>query len=425
MTPVESRSFLRPAWGVFSPRAVTTAVFFAFALGIGLWAGSIPVLMRRTGLGAEGLGVALTLHSAAYIGAMTLAGRMTRRFELRAFMAWLLAAHGVAFFGIFLAPSAWLLVLALVVMGLTAGSLDLVMNTEATTLEHERGEPMLTRMHAAASGSFALGAIGGSLISTSIGPLACALLSAAAVAPVWLAVRRLGRRRPLPDPAPVTLLREPELEAAGAAALGPVDAAADVAGSVAARRKPDPVLLFGIVLGLSTVAELTAQMWSAKFLAEQTASLAALAGAGAALYAGCQSAVRLVGDPLRRRFGDVRVIAVSLVLAAAGFVVVALADGFVMGVTGFALVGLGTACVVPCCFAQIAAALPGRGGQALGKASLISGVIRLPTPMLLGLVAARQSDSTAFALIAVSLLVGVAGMLMALRRAARHGSPAA
>ncbi|MEY2655036.1 MAG: hypothetical protein RLZZ524_2064, partial [Pseudomonadota bacterium] len=410
MSVNESRSFLRPAWGVFSPRVVTTAVFFAFALGIGLWAGAIPVLMRRTGLGAEGLGIALTLHSAAYIGAMTLAGRMTRRFELRAFMAWLLAAHGVAFFGIFLAPNAWLLVLALVVMGLTAGSLDLVMNTEATTLEHERGEPMLTRMHAAASGSFALGAIGGSLISTSIGPLACALLSAAVVAPVWLAVRRLGRRRPLPDPAPVTL-REPELEAAGAAAIA---ATRPVTGPVGAPRKPDPVLLFGIVLGLSTVAELTAQMWSAKFLAEQTASLAALAGAGAALYAGCQSAVRLVGDPLRRRFGDVRVIAVSLVLAAAGFVVVALADGFVMGVTGFALVGLGTACVVPCCFAQIAAALPGRGGQALGRASLISGVIRLPTPMLLGLVAARASDSTAFALIAAALVVGVAGMLLAL-----------
>ena len=93
MSVNESRSFLRPAWGVFSPRVVTTAVFFAFALGIGLWAGSIPVLMRRTGLGAEGLGLALTLHSAAYIGAMTLAGRMTRRFERRAFMSWLLAAH--------------------------------------------------------------------------------------------------------------------------------------------------------------------------------------------------------------------------------------------------------------------------------------------------------------------------------------------
>ncbi|MGY0197046.1 MFS transporter [Leptothrix sp. BB-4] len=414
MTPVESRSYLRPAWGVFSPRAVTAAVFFAFALGIGLWAGSIPVLMRRTGLGAEGLGLALTLHSAAYIGAMTLAGRMTRRFELRAFMAWLLAAHGVAFFGIFLAPSAVLLGLALIVMGLTAGSLDLAMNTEATTLEHERGQPMLTRMHAAASGSFALGAIGGSLISTSIGPLACALLSAAVVAPVWLAVRRLGRRRPLADPPPA-VLREPELEAAGAAALA---ASSAVAGSAA--RKPDPVLLFGIVLGLSTVAELTAQMWSAKFLAEQTASLAALAGAGAALYAGCQSLVRLVGDPLRERFGDVRVITVSLLLAAVGFGVVALADGFTTGVAGFALVGLGTACVVPCCFAQIAAALPGRGGQALGTASLISGVIRLPTPMLLGLVAARQSDAVAFLLIAASLLVGVAGMLLALRHAARR-----
>ncbi len=413
MSWTESRSFLKPAWGVLSPRAVTTGVFFAFALGIGLWAGSIPVLMQRTGLGAEGLGLALTVHSGAYIAATTLAGRMTRRVELRGFMAWLLLAHGAAFFGIFLASTAGLLVLALIVLGLTAGSLDLAMNTEATTLEHERGEPLLTRMHAAASGAFALGAISGSLVSTSIGPLACALLSAAVVLPVWLAVTRLGRRRPAVEPLAATL-REPELEASGAAA---VQLAATA--QAGARRQPDPVLLYAVVLGLSTVAELTAQMWSAKFLAEQAASLAALAGAGAALYAGCQSAVRLVGDPLRARFGDIRVISVSLLLAAVGFVVVALAEGFAGGVAGFALVGLGTACVVPCCFAQIAAALPGRGGQALGKASLISGVIRLPTPMLLGLVAARQSDALAFLLIAASLVVGVAGMQIALRRAVR------
>ena len=32
------------------PRAVLTGVFFAFAFGLGLFAGAIPTLMRQTGL---------------------------------------------------------------------------------------------------------------------------------------------------------------------------------------------------------------------------------------------------------------------------------------------------------------------------------------------------------------------------------------
>jgi len=68
---------------IASPRWVTAGVFFAFALGIGLWAGSIPVLMRQSGLTATGLGLAITLHSGAYILAMMGAGWLTRWVELR------------------------------------------------------------------------------------------------------------------------------------------------------------------------------------------------------------------------------------------------------------------------------------------------------------------------------------------------------
>lgn len=46
-------------------RAVVTAVFFTFAVGIGLWAGAIPAMLRQTGVSAAGLGIALTLHTGA------------------------------------------------------------------------------------------------------------------------------------------------------------------------------------------------------------------------------------------------------------------------------------------------------------------------------------------------------------------------
>jgi MFS family permease len=367
------------------PRAVLTSVFFAFAFGLGLFAGAIPTLMRQTGLDTAGLGLALTLHSAAYVGAMTAGGRLLRRVEVRRLMRGVLVLHALTFVALFAAGSSWWLTASLFALGLTAGTVDLAMNTDGTALEREAGRPVLIRMHAAASGAFALGAIAGSVTASQFGTLACAGLAALSIGPVVWALTRIPPRAAV-VPAPVD----------GLAAATP-----------SRHHLGLPVLLLGVVLGVTIAAEITAQMWSAQFLAQQAQPNPALAGAGAALFAGCQAIVRSLGDRLRRRFDDHRVITVSLVLAALGFAAVALADGFTGSVLGFALVGAGTACVVPCCFALVARQAPQRSADALGVASLVAGALRLPTPLCLGFVAARWSDSTAFGGIAGLLAAGV------------------
>ena len=368
------------------PRAVLTGVFFAFAFGLGLFAGAIPTLMRQTGLDTAGLGLALTLHSAAYVGAMTVGGRLLRRIEVRRLMRWVLVLHALTFVALFAAGSPLALTASLVALGLTAGTVDLAMNTDGTALEHEAGRPVLIRMHAAASGAFAVGAISGSVVASQFGALACAGLAVLSIAPVVWALTRIPPR-------------------VMAAAVLPVSGAAPGEGVSPRAHLGLPVLLLGVVLGVCIAAEITAQMWSAQFLAQQGGPNPALAGAGAALFAGCQAIVRSLGDTLRHRFDDHRVITVSLVLAALGFAVVALADGFTGSVLGFALVGVGTACVVPCCFALVAKQAPQRAADALGVASLVAGALRLPTPLCLGLVAATWSDAVAFG--------GIAGMLAA------------
>ena len=68
---------------IVTPRAFTTAVFFAFAFPIGHRSGAIPALMRQTGLSVSGLGWAITLHTAAYITAMALTGRVVRHVPVR------------------------------------------------------------------------------------------------------------------------------------------------------------------------------------------------------------------------------------------------------------------------------------------------------------------------------------------------------
>jgi MFS family permease len=364
-------------------------VFFAFALGLGLFAGAIPTLMRQTGLDTAGLGLALTLHSAAYVGAMTAGGRLLRRVEVRRLMRGVLVLHALAFVALFVAGSPWALTVSLIALGLTAGTVDLAMNTDGTALEREAGRPVLIRMHAAASGAFALGAIGGSVVASLFGAPACAGLAALSIGPVVWALKRIPPRQPSGC--------APSVSGAGAVEEGAARAHLGL-----------PVLLLGVVLGVTIAAETTAQMWSAQFLAQQAQPNPALAGAGAALFAGCQAIVRSLGDRLRRRFDDHRVITVSLALAACGFAVVALAEGFTGSVLGFALVGAGTACVVPCCFALVARQAPQRSADALGVASLVAGVLRLPTPLCLGFVAATWSDSIAFGGIAGLLAVGVA-----------------
>jgi len=356
-------------------------VFFAFGIGFGLWAGAIPALMRQTGIDAAGLGIALTLHTGAYIGAMAVGGQIARVIAPRRLILAALTANVLGFAAIFSAGSVLVLTLALVAVGLSAGLLDLAMNTEGTAVERELGRPVLLSMHAAASGAFAIGALAGSLLAAGVGPRWCALVVLAVTLPVALAMHRLGPRHVAPVP-PLAV---------------PSRAGFGIGRGVA---------LIGIVLGLTIAGEMSAQMWSARFLERQAAELAAFAGAGAAFFAGFQALIRVFGDPLRRRLGDQRVITLSLLVAAIGFATVALSASFALSLLGFALVGLGTACVVPCCFALVARRAAERAAGALGVASLVAGLIRLPTPLYLGFVAAAFSDAVAFAGIAIGLLVG-------------------
>jgi MFS family permease len=376
MMPTMPASAARP-----SPRAVVTAVFFAFAIGLGLWAGSIPALMRQTGLDVAGLGLAITLHTGAYIAAMAGGGQLARHIPPRRLALLALLALVPCFGALFTASSPLMLMAAFTAVGLSAGLLDLAMNAEGTAVEHDLGWPVLLSMHAAASGAFALGALAGSLIATHGGPPWCALVVGVVALPVALAQHRLGPRLHAPVPSLAVPQRGGGL--------------------------PPGIVRIGIVLGLTIGAEMAAQMWSARFLERQAAELAAFAGAGAAFFAGFQSVVRLFGDPLRRRLGDDRVIVLSLIVAALGFVTVATSAQFAQSLLGFALVGLGTACVVPCCFALAARRAAAKAAAALGLASLIAGSIRLPAPMVLGAAAAAWSDAIAFAGVAGGLLIAL------------------
>jgi MFS family permease len=122
--------------------------------------------------------------------------------------------------------------------------------------------------------------------------------------------------------------------------------------------------------------------------------------------------LRLNADRLRARVDDRALIAISLGLAAAGLVVVALPFGFTVSALGFAIVGIGTGAIVPCGFALVGTR-PGVSATASISAVAFFGLFpRAPAPLAIGLIAGAFSLPTAFVSLAALLIVALVAVLV-------------
>jgi len=378
-----------------TPRALITFVFCGFGGALGAWAGTIPQITRATGIDDMSLGLGLTAYTIVYVFAMALGPRLARWTTNRAILLIVLPFVAVLSLALTLATEPAAFFIFLIGFGICLGLTDLFMNAEASAIEADLARPVFASFHANASFGVACLAISGSLIATwtetwVAGLLAAVLLLAAAE----MVRRHLPARRP-------ALVTHPLAEPA------PIDHL--------------PFILLGLAAGLVIAGETAAIMWSAKLLDEQAASLAAIAGLGAAFFGLCQAAIRFVGDGLRARYGDVPLMLVSLATATAGFATVGMSDGFALSVAGFALVGFGTACVVPCIFALAGRLSANNRAKGIGFISLVAGVPRILAPWVFGWLAETRSTSFAFAICALGMVAALIFMLF-IRKLAATGA---
>ncbi len=369
-----------------TPHRTIAITFGAFGVGLGLWAGASGALIDRAHVGAALYGVTLTALTLAYLLGMSAAATLARRLGLRRLViaALLLAAPPLArLLTAFDAPA---LIGGLIVYGVFAGLIDAGMNAEATALERQLRRPIMARLHGVCSAGAALGAILGSAIVTGSEPWLAALLEACVFVAAAIALASVsfdGRER----------------------SPGQVEFGARVVSR--------SLVVIGLIVGVSIACETAALTWSAPLLRQEAANLAPLAGLGGAFFAACQAAVRLKADVLRARFDDRALIAISLSVAAMGFVIVAAPFGFTASIAGFAIVGFGTASIVPCGFA-LAGTRPGIPSAASISAVAFFGLFaRAPAPLATGFIADAYSLSTAFLALA-ALLVGALGAVLIL-----------
>ncbi len=359
-----------------SPRIAIIVLFASFGASVGALSGSMPVLMRNAAIDATTIGFGLTLSTFVTVSAMVLGGQLARYTTNRAVLLAVLPVFAVLIFAYLTAQSPAWFYLAIIPMGLCFGLVDLFMNAEATAVEHDMGRPVFTAFHGAVSLGVAVMAITASFISTLIGTWAIGLIAAAGFGLAWFFVytsiaprRVLGGRN----------------------------------GRMASLPNKLPLALLGISAGLIIGGETAALLWSAKLLDGLAPSLAAIAGLGAAFYGLCNAAIRFPGDALRAQFGDLPLLIGSLCVAIAGFAGLGLTESFAASVAAFAMVGLGTAVLIPCMFAMAAGMVPDNRAGALGFMALLTSVPRILSPWFFGLLVAGFGIGTAFGLVAIAL----------------------
>ncbi len=359
-------------------------VFIAFGAVVGSHVGALPVIVKTANVNPEFFGFTQSFAMLAALIAMLVGGAVSRYFNHRRVM---LVALPVCFLALFYALAVGTLAAYFVsnlILAAALSFLDLNMNTEGSDIEQELRRPVFNTYHAGVSLGFAVAAILSSVLSVKVSVMAPMVLTTCLL--VWAFIEV---QRNIPE-------RVPHRKVKGHAH------------TMLPRWR---LILIGLTIGLSNAAEITAMLWAGQLLASLKPELLAYSGLGAAFFGLCGGAMRLFGDRLRARFGDVPVVTSGLAVATLGFAVIGLTPSFAISVLAFACVGGGLGFVFPYLFALAGQQAPANKAAAMGFAAAVSGGPRFVIPWALGIAATWYSINTVFALAAL-LAFGTLAMIL-------------
>ncbi|MEW2129963.1 MFS transporter [Streptomyces sp. NPDC005435] len=383
-----------PARTLKRARFAVAAVFAVHGAVTGSFATRVPWIQEHADLSAGQLGFSLAFTALGASCAMPLAGRIAHRFGTRTALRGLLTLWTLSLVLPSLAPNLLTLCLAMFAYGAASGMADVVMNALGVEVEQRLGRSIMSGLH----GMWSAGA----LVGSAAGTLAAHLGSDARLHHVLAAavLTVLG----LLACAWVLDLRPAEEEEAPPRFALP----------------PRSALLIGAVGFCAVFAEGASLDWSAVFLRDRLGGSPGLAAATTTGFMLTMAVARIAGDAVVNRFGPVRTVRAGGVLAGIGGLLVVVADRPAVAMTGFALMGLGIAVVVPLCFAAAGHAGP-NPSQAIAGVATITYTSGLVAPSLIGGVAQATSLTVSFAVVTV-LALGLALFAGVLRTAERGGT---
>lgn len=372
-----------------SERLSTRLVFCLGGITIGAWAPLVPVAKLRLGIDEGVLGILLLCMGLGSIVVMPLTGWLTSRHGCRQVITGAAAGLIAILPVLTLANTPATMAAALMAFGGAMGCLSVAMNLQAVLVERKSGKILMSGFHAL----FSLGGILGSAAMS-------ALLGAGVAAPPAAMIVSMALAAILFAARPGLLSREE----------------GDGEERRAIAMPKGIVVVIGVLALMAMLAEGAVLDWGALFLIETRGLEVALAGFGYTAFAATMTIGRLLGDPIRTRFGDAQVLFWSASLGAAGFVVALIVPGTAAGLAGFMLIGAGISNLMPILFTMTGKTRSMPANLALSSVFTVGYVGIIAGPAAVGFVAHAAGLQTAFWLLCLAISAIAASSRLVLAR---------
>ncbi len=363
-------------------RFAVLSIFFLTGFGFANWVVRIPAVQGNLDLSEGLLGLALLGLAVGSLAAMPTIGGFVSRFGSRP-VVWTTA---IAFPVVLPLPSfagglAGLFI-ALFVMGMMHGGLDVAMNAQAVAVEKEYRRPIMSTFHALFSLGGLVGAVVGGVVAELGVGVMTHLLGAAAVIAVgmFLACRML------------------------------LPASADVSesGAPAFARPTKALLGLGIISFCVLVGEGAMADWTAVYLSGTLDTGAGFAAAGFAVFSLMMTIGRFTGDRLIARFGAKRLVRTGATVAAVGLGTSLAFGNEYAALVGFGCAGIGFSIIFPAALSAAGRSKDSAPGPALAAVATAGYFGFLVGPPSIGFAAELLGLGGAlYIVVALSALVAV------------------
>ena len=363
-------------------RCAVSALFFVNGAILASWVPYVPMVKQRLGIGDGQLGVVLLFMAIGALGALPFAGTLVGRLGSRTVSVGAGLGLCLSLPLPVLAPTPFVVALALLFFGAFNSTLDVAMNAQAVEVEQRRGRALMSSFHA----MFSVGGLAGALLSSVIAAAGVGaadhILAAALLGSVAILIARSALIAVAPSPSPVFV------------------------------RPTRGLLGLGMLALCALLAEGAIGDWSAVYLMDSRGASQSVAAAGFAAFSLAMAGGRFAGDHVARRLGAACLLRLSGALAAGGLLLALIVKEPVIAITGFGLVGLGIANLIPVIFSAAGRAYAVAPGHGLAAVATTGYVGFLAGPPAIGLAAEVAGLPVALGIVALACAaVGIAARL--------------
>ena len=371
---------IRKAW------IAVAAMFILNGALFGIWASRVPAVMEQFGLSHGQLGALLLAMAAGAVCSFPFAGKFVDHLGAARITRVVALVYPVTLIVLPLAPNVTVLAALLFVFGAAHGAMDVAMNGWGAEVERRLEHRIMSSLHAMFSFGAGVGALSGYIaVQLEAGLLTHFLMSSALISAITLFLAAIDWTS---------------------------DTTTQKSGTVSAFPS-GPLLLVGLVAFCSSLGEGAMADWSAVYLRDIVLADEGTAALGYAAFSVSMVVMRLLGDRVTTLVGPVRSARLGGLIAAAGILLAILFPSVSTALTGFAMLGIGYAVIMPLAFSRAANDPNVPPGQAISSVATLGYGGMLLGPPIIGFIAGVTDLQIGFALLAVlaGVIIAVASSL--------------